>query len=266
MHLEYKRIQDFMVYYILDSELNEMYNEIFIGKAYYFKTKKNKPLIIDIGANIGMSVLYFKALYPDSKIICFEPNPDVFQVLLKNINANKLTDVTAVNAAVLNINTVKDMYIEAGFDGTDTLGGSLHKDWGNRRNANVIKVKVVNAEEYIQSEVDFMKIDAEGSEQKILTAIQNKIRLINEFFIEFHGTKSLLSENDLGAIVELLISNHYDFKLVHKPIISLLESKWANWLAGNKPMLYAIHAKRAEIENFERLACSEIRPLILEND
>ena len=41
---------------------------------------------IDCGANIGISILFFKKQYPDCTIMAFEPNPHAFPLLEKNVN------------------------------------------------------------------------------------------------------------------------------------------------------------------------------------
>src|SRR3990167_1327682 len=46
-----------------------MFRDIFVKNNYYFETNEPKPVIIDGGANIGLATLYFKYLYPNSKII-----------------------------------------------------------------------------------------------------------------------------------------------------------------------------------------------------
>jgi FkbM family methyltransferase len=43
-----------------------------------------KPLIVDCGANIGASVLWFSARYPEAHIVAVEPAPDNFALLRKN--------------------------------------------------------------------------------------------------------------------------------------------------------------------------------------
>ena len=63
--------------------LNYLFKEIFLSNEYYFDTSKSDPKIIDCGANIGMSILFFKKLYPTSSIIAFEPNPYAFQSIRK---------------------------------------------------------------------------------------------------------------------------------------------------------------------------------------
>src|SRR5688572_20822569 len=51
------------------------YSEIFKREIYRFTTVNNAPKIIDCGANIGLSVIYFKRLYPAAKIVAFEADP-----------------------------------------------------------------------------------------------------------------------------------------------------------------------------------------------
>jgi FkbM family methyltransferase len=43
-----------------------------------------KPLIVDCGANIGASVLWFSARYPEAKIVAVEPSPANFALLRSN--------------------------------------------------------------------------------------------------------------------------------------------------------------------------------------
>jgi predicted O-methyltransferase YrrM len=59
------------------------------AKIYRFNSLITKPLILDCGANVGVSVLYFKRLYPDAEIIAFEPDEDVFAILKQNYEESK---------------------------------------------------------------------------------------------------------------------------------------------------------------------------------
>ena len=66
-------------FHFIDSEsfINQ-YLEIFENQCLFFETKNQKPKIIDCGANIGISILYYKRLYPEAQIIGFEPDPKFF--------------------------------------------------------------------------------------------------------------------------------------------------------------------------------------------
>ena len=61
-------------------------------------------LVIDCGANIGLSTLYFLTRFPNAHLIALEPDPDNFKLLARNTAA--FSDrVTLLQAAVWNKNT-----------------------------------------------------------------------------------------------------------------------------------------------------------------
>src|SRR5215208_6816617 len=59
----------------------DSYNEIFEREIYRFHPDDTKRTILDCGANIGLSVLFFAINYPNHKIIAFEPDEAIFKVL-----------------------------------------------------------------------------------------------------------------------------------------------------------------------------------------
>src|ERR1700736_4768148 len=75
------------------------YKEIFFDKVYAFPSVTPRPLIIDGGANIGLATLFFKRIYPQSRVIAFEADPAIFALLEQNIDSFRLSDVRLVNAA-----------------------------------------------------------------------------------------------------------------------------------------------------------------------
>src|SRR5881392_2923492 len=55
-------------------------------KAEYYVPAALRPkIILDIGSNIGASIIYFHRQFPDARIFGFEPHPDTFQILEKNV-------------------------------------------------------------------------------------------------------------------------------------------------------------------------------------
>jgi FkbM family methyltransferase len=68
--------------------------------TYYFETDNPLPFIIDAGAQIGMSTLYFKKQYPGAEIVAIEPNTINFKLLEENIWENQLDNVTTIQAAL----------------------------------------------------------------------------------------------------------------------------------------------------------------------
>ena len=76
------------------------WKEIFVDEIYRFSCSAPIPVILDLGANIGLSVLYFKRLFPACRIYAYEPDPYIFEILQRNVTEFHLTDVTLVNEAV----------------------------------------------------------------------------------------------------------------------------------------------------------------------
>jgi hypothetical protein len=66
--------------------LEHLYREIFVRQYYYFRANTDHPVIFDCGANLGMATLFFKWLYPKSRVEAFEPDPGTFAVLQKNVD------------------------------------------------------------------------------------------------------------------------------------------------------------------------------------
>lgn len=163
--------------------LLNLFNEIFIDGEYVFNAKSNKPKILDCGANIGMATLFFKKLYPDAEIICFEPNPLSFKLLEMNVTGNKLQHVTLLNKAISNEEGRLDFFVgnEKG-----SVMASLSED---RNDTSRITVDTVRLSQVIgNSKFDLAKIDVEGAEHLVIADLiqANKIDSISEYMIEYH--------------------------------------------------------------------------------
>ncbi|MCS5691180.1 FkbM family methyltransferase [Cyanobium sp. FGCU-6] len=77
-----------------------MHKEIYIDEVYRFLPCHPRPYIIDCGANYGVSVLWFKRMYPDCRILAVEADPGIYDMLRRNVNRHGLSDVTLIHRAV----------------------------------------------------------------------------------------------------------------------------------------------------------------------
>lgn len=152
-------------------------DEIFIQEVYKYASYEQEPVILDCGANIGLSVIYFKRLYPKAKVIAFEPDPQIFSILSKNLAEYNYDDVEIVNAAVWNENATLT------FESDGSVGGRIDSD---KTTGNGIKVKSVRLRDYLTSHVDFLKIDIEGAEYEVLKDCKDLIGNVANLFIEYH--------------------------------------------------------------------------------
>ncbi len=171
----------------------------------FFSIENEFPLIIDCGANIGVSVLEWKYRWPTAKIICFEPDPFAFKLLEANINKNDLPGVTAIRAAISDQAGHSPLYGEL-HPGADGRGNSLRPEWGQRQGTLKTDVPCVKLANYLKDQqVDFLKIDIEGMEEAVLKDASPNLGNVQAAYIEVHGNNLLTKDNACSRIETILI-------------------------------------------------------------
>lgn len=173
------------------------YREIFKHQIYKFKIRKNTPVIIDGGANIGVASLYFKTLYPNAKIFAFEPDKKIYATLSKNIASFELKNVELINKGLWSSDTVLSFQS----DGAD--GGKITT--GSKDSSNTIEVTDIN--HYLNQEIDFLKLDIEGAEFEVLNACKNNLHQVKRMFIEYHSFYN--ETQNLNEILNILKKNGF---------------------------------------------------------
>lgn len=243
--LNVMRKQGFNIYYGNLKAAQEIYDEVFIEKIYDFETSKEEPSIIDAGSNIGISMLFFKKKYPLSKIICFEPDPNAFLILEKNIISNNLKNVVAINSALSKNNGIISFYGEFCGTESDNRGNSIIKNWGWQRDTSAkILVNSARLSAYVQEEIDFLKIDIEGAEQQVLEELGDKLSLVKEVSIEVHETESMGFENNLEKIKSLLKDYNFTVSTTANDINDLLPQPIQPWIRKVHPVFTLLKASR----------------------
>ena len=190
--LNYKiQIQDFLSFY---------YEVIYIfrDQIYYFESKNKKPLIIDGGTCIGTSILYFKRIYPESRIIAFEPSTEVFKILGENILKNRLEDVKLINRGLYDSET------RLSFSNNEVDSGKIDP---NGENA----IDVIRLSKYIVETIDFLKLNIEGAEYQVLEELDEskKIKEIREMCLEWHSFSH--QKQNLDKVLEILTKNNFKY-------------------------------------------------------
>ncbi len=181
---------EFTLNYIRPYEVIKTYKEIFTEEIYKFKSDATHPVIIDCGANIGLSTLYFSIAYPNSKVYAFEPDETLFKLLESNIAANQLSNVHLHKEAVWIENTILS-FSNKGSEASqiDTTGQSA------------TKVKAIQLAAFLSNfeRVDFLKMDIEGAEFEVVKDCKDQLAKVQNFFLEYHGTS-----NETNKLIELL--------------------------------------------------------------
>ncbi len=149
--------------------------------AEWLELSKGKKCILDIGGYNGLFGILAAKLNPEGKVFIFEPDEINFKHIAKNIELNKLTNVTPLQIAL------SDKEGEVVFGGH---GGGT----GARIGVGTKKVKAVSLDTFIKEnniKPDLIKIDVEGAE-----------------ILVFEGGKDFFS-SDLKP--QILLEVHFEF-------------------------------------------------------
>lgn len=170
-----------------------MFNEIFVEQIYMFTAQRSVPFILDCGSNIGLSIIYFKYLYPEAEIIGFEPDPEIYQLLRQNIEEFSFSNVELRSDAVW-----KSVDMLA-FQPDGSVGGRL-------RNRDVtdkfIYVQSMRLRDFLNRPIDLLKLDIEGAEYDVIVDCQEFLHHVDYIFIEYHGKPD--ESQKLHEILEIL--------------------------------------------------------------
>jgi FkbM family methyltransferase len=163
-------------------QLDWLFNEIYVDASYYFRADIDRPVILDCGSNIGLSVLFFKKLYPEARITAFEPDPATFALLCCNVAG--LSNVMPHQSALSDQAGQISFFRDADSNVSDLRMSTL----SSRFCGTEIKVPAVRLSDYIDGEIDLLKLDVEGGEDKVIGDLvaTGKIRCIARAHIEYH--------------------------------------------------------------------------------
>jgi FkbM family methyltransferase len=175
------------------------FKEIFVEEYYRFETSSKVPVIYDCGANVGTSCAFFKLIYPQSRILAFEPNPKITNYLIRNIKNNSLENIEVIERAVW----IDKDGIELGMEDAD--GSSIHLE------KNKTKVKSVRLKDYLEKEevVDMLKMDIEGAEIEVLKDCRESLSNVKNIFVEFHSYAN--EPQRLSELIDVLESASFRY-------------------------------------------------------
>jgi FkbM family methyltransferase len=177
----------------------------------------DKPTVLDIGANIGNHSLSFSMTA--HHVYSFEPIKATFDVLHRNAHRNNCHNITCINVGLSDTDTPSSMHINE--DGN--IGASSLTNKGQNSSNEI--VTLVRGDAWIASnatniqKIDFMKIDVEGHEAKVLIGLKNTIAKSRPIImLEYNEASSIHSfrENKIFETIfqeyeKFVIGNSYEY-------------------------------------------------------
>ena len=174
----------------------QVMRDILLDEDYALPDMPAPKLILDVGANIGLAALYFRAQYPDAEIVTIEPDPDTFAKLEQNVGGD--ARIRAVNAAAAGERGEVLLFRPSGY----SIASSLKRSGSDGDVYARVRAETLDGlcDELGVSHIDLVKLDVEGAELEALRG-----------FSRLEGVRVLIGEahpellgDDLDAFFGLL--------------------------------------------------------------
>jgi len=184
---------------------------------------KKGDTVVDMGANIGYFTCLFAQLVGETgKVFAFEPEPNNFQLLKKNVEVNGYKNVTIEQKAVTNETQKIIMYL--------SNSPKDHRIYSYDQNRNSIEIDGITLDDYFRdfkNKISFIKSNIQGADcgaiqgmMSVLEKSKPNIKIIMEF------SPSMLKGfgSDPGECLDLLINKGFelfDIRLYEKKTIPI---------------------------------------------
>lgn len=152
--------------------------------------KETQGCFIDVGVNIGQTLIKVKSIYPDQDYIGFEPNPTCVFYVEKLVEINKFKNTSIIPAGISSKDEILslNLFSEDITDASATVIDNFRPDTKVHIRKNVVVLN--NQALRIQQTVGIIKIDVEGSERFVIEGLKDLIRIQRPtIIIEILSTK-----------------------------------------------------------------------------
>lgn len=173
---------------------------------------KNDDIFFDIGGNIGQTALNVaKKIGKNGKVYCFEPFPENYDSLLFNLKLNtSINNIIPENIALGENETILEMYKSC----IGNSGGNRIVSDATYKNESAIGVRVTTLDNYCKEnkieKINFIKIDVEGFELKVLNGAINTLKNLSpKLYIEIVDTNLIEQGDSAQELINFLINIGY---------------------------------------------------------
>lgn len=156
-------------------------NQIFVDTQYdSYNYIKNPEIIVDGGANIGLSTIFFKMKFPNSKIFCIEPELGNFQIL--ESNTVQYENIELIRKGLWG-NTTSIFLNKGAF----TVDNYISLSPTESTIEEILCISISDLmKEFNLSKIDILKLDIEGAEKNILCSNIDWLDNVGCLMIETH--------------------------------------------------------------------------------
>jgi FkbM family methyltransferase len=192
-----------------ETQLKKCQNESLFGYM-----PKTGDCIVDIGAGLGEETFLFAKLASDSgRVLAIEPHPDVYQVLLKTISLNKLSNVTALNIAVSDKEEIISLSDnQSSYEMTSVTNSEATEKLQIKANT----IGRILSDQGVQ-QIDLLKVNIEGAEKFIPGNLsKSQVDNIHHIAIACHDFRYRKEGNDFfktkDIVIKFLVENGFEIQ------------------------------------------------------
>lgn len=201
---------------------------------------RKDSVFVDVGANIGYYTLIAASLIGEQgRVFSFEPDPENFYLLQRNLQHNHFTAVDAVDAALADEDTLGKLYLNQ-----DNFGDHQIYDDGSGRQSR--SIRLLHGERYLAARVasiNVLKVDTQGAEYHVIRGLlpllkksRDQLSMIVEFWP--YGLRKAGASGQ--ALVDLLVQLELPFQIIDHlgaALIDCSEKQLREWvdMVDNEP-------------------------------
>ena len=181
------------------TQLVYLFKEIFYRDAYGLRRQPLDPggTVIDIGANIGVFALYAMLYGQAARVIAFEPSPQTFDLLCRNVERNGMSAIKPVCQGVAGTRGGRRLHVHGPAAGHSLFGTG----------DATVSIECVSLADMFRDQCvdrcDFLRLDCEGAEYEILLQTPAAIlERIDRVALEYHDSPTPHTHHELTRSFE----------------------------------------------------------------
>ena len=201
-------------------------NDKLSGEKHLLETifsKMESGVVFDIGANVGSYSKFIREINKNVKIYAFEPHPKTY----KELNAN----VTGLNIKTYNYGAghcneeilLHDYETNDGSSHASVYKESIEQLRGKKSVSHI--VKIIKLDDFFDenkiNRINFIKIDTEGNEFKVLEGLKNSILQTKIDIIAFEFNEMNIFSRVFFKDFWDLLSNYNFYRLLPKQLMKI---------------------------------------------
>lgn len=189
-----------------------------------FTTDGNKSFV-DVGVNIGQTLIRLKTLYPNIQYLGFEPNATCVSYVQELIKKNSYQRCLVLNVALASANGILKLQKSYDVDSRASLVAELRPDYfAGFEHIMAICYSLF----YMDENIEFIKIDVEGAELEVLQGMEDAVLrfqpIITCEVLDSHNDEvKEFTQYRSDAVCQLLTQWNYKIIRLHTTVNNLIE-------------------------------------------